>query len=49
MLQDYTPTPLMAQTSHYDKQKADYAVGFIECLSHTKGDFYNKSFKLLGW
>lgn len=39
----------MAPTSHYDKQKADYAVSFIECLSHTKGDFYNKPFKLLGW
>ena len=48
-MQDYNPTPLMAPTSHYDKQKADYAVSFIECLSHTKGDFYNKPFKLLGW
>ena len=39
----------MASTSHYDKQKADYAVSFIECLKHTKGSFYNKRFKLLDW
>ena len=46
---NYSPTPLMAPTSHYDKQKADYAVNFIECLKHTKGDFYNKPFLLLDW
>lgn len=46
---NYSPTPLMAPTSHYDKQKADYAVSFIECLKHTKGDFYNKPFLLLDW
>ena len=39
----------MAQTSHYDERKADYAVSFIECLKHTKGSFYNAPFKLLGW
>ena len=46
---NYSPTPLMAPASHYDKQKADYAVSFIECLKHTKGDFYNKPFLLLDW
>lgn len=39
----------MVSTSHYDRQKADYAVSFIECLKHTKGSFYNKPFKLLDW
>lgn len=48
-MQNYTLTPLMAQTSHCDERKADYAVSFIECLKHTKGSFYNAPFKLLGW
>lgn len=48
-MQNYTPTPLMVPTSHFDRQKADYAVSFIECLKHTKGSFYNKPFKLLDW
>ena len=39
----------MAEGSHYDKQAADYAVSFIECLSHTKGTWAGKPFKLLDW
>jgi phage terminase large subunit-like protein len=39
----------MAQTSEYDKRKADYAVSFINCLKHTKGKWYNKPFKLIDW
>ena len=39
----------MAETSHYDKTKADKAVAFINCLSHTKGTWAGKPFKLLSW
>jgi hypothetical protein len=34
------------ESSHYDKAAADLVVMFIEQLSHTKGDFYNKPFHL---
>ena len=36
-LKKYKPTRFMAKTSHYDKDAADFAVMFIESLSHTKG------------
>ena len=39
----------MLPTSHYDKEKADHAVNFIQCLRHTKGAFYNQPFRLLDW
>jgi phage terminase large subunit-like protein len=39
----------MLPTSHYDKAKADRAVAFIENLSHTKGEWSKKRFKLLPW
>ena len=45
----YTPTPFMAADSTYDEAKADHAVNFIECLSHTKGIWAGKPFDLLGW
>ena len=45
----YSPTRFMLPTSHYDKSKADRAVNFIQCLRHTKGEFYNKPFVLLDW
>ena len=48
-LKKYTPTEFMADDSHYDKAAADYAVNFIECLSHTKGTWAGKPFKLLDW
>ena len=32
-LENYTPTRFMLPTSHYDKEKADRAVRFIEMLS----------------
>ena len=48
-VENYTPTRFMAETSHYDKGKADYAVNFIELLSHTKGTWAGKKFKLLPW
>lgn len=39
----------MKKDSHYDKAKADYAVEFIECLSHTKGTWAGKPFELIDW
>jgi phage terminase large subunit-like protein len=39
----------MNKDSHYDKATADYAVGFIECLSHTKGTWAGKPFELIDW
>ena len=48
-LLDYTPSPFMLPTSHYDKAKADRAVRFIENLRHTKGKWDGKPFWLLPW
>ena len=39
----------MLDTSYYDKELADYAVSFVECLYHTKGTWAGKPFKLLDW
>ena len=48
-LKKYTPTKFMADTSHYDKDLADYAVLFIEQLCHTKGTWAGKPFELIDW
>ena len=48
-LKKYKPTPFMAKDSHYDKAAADYAVGFIQCLCHTKGTWAGKPFELIDW
>ena len=48
-LKNYTPTKFMAKDSRYDEKLADYAVGFIECLSHTKGTWAGKKFELIDW
>ena len=48
-LKKYKPTRFMAKDSVYDKELADYAVDFIECLCHTKGTWAGKLFKLLDW
>lgn len=45
----YTPTKFMAKDSHYDKESADYAMNFIQCLSHTKGTWAGKPFELIPW
>ena len=45
----YKPTKFKLKTSRYDKEKADFAVEFIENLCHTKGIWYGKKFKLLDW
>ena len=39
-LKKYTPTPFKAKDSVYDKQAADHAVAFIECLSHGCLEYY---------
>lgn len=39
----------MAKTSHYDKEAADHAVNFIECLTHTKGQWAGRPFELIDW
>ena len=46
---EYQPTKYMAEGSHYDKDAADFAVAFIELLTHTKGTWAGKPFKLLAW
>ena len=46
-LENYTPTRFMAADSTYNKQMADYAVNFIECLCHTKGTWAGKPFELI--
>ena len=48
-LENYTPTRFMLPTSHYDEEKADRAVKFIEMLCHTKGEWSGQPFWLLGW
>ena len=48
-LENYTPSPFMLSTSHYDKDKADRAVRFIENLRHTKGRWARSRFWLLPW
>lgn len=49
MAKKYKPTKFMAKTSHYDKKAADFAVSFIEALTHTKGRWAGKPFKLIDW
>ena len=48
-LKKYRPTEFKAKDSHYDKEAADYAVRFIECLCHTKGTWAGKPFELIDW
>ena len=45
----YAPSEFMAADSYYDKESADYAVNFINCLSHTKGTWARKPFELIPW
>ncbi len=39
----------MSNKSFYNKDDADYAVSFIEALSHTKGLWAGKPFELIDW
>jgi phage terminase large subunit-like protein len=45
----YKSSAFMLPDSHYDKEKADRAVAFIENLCHTKGKWAGKPFLLLPW
>ena len=46
---NYTPSRFMLPTSHFDREKGERAVRFIEMLRHTKGRWHNKPFHLLDW
>ena len=48
-MEEYTPTRFMAEGSHFDKERAEHAINFIQCLKHTKGRFHNEPFILLDW
>ncbi|WP_444546812.1 terminase large subunit [Irregularibacter muris] len=48
-LKKYTPTRFKSADSIYDKSSADYAVAFVEALSHTKGTWAGKPFELIDW
>ena len=48
-LKKYRPTRFKAKDSVYDRELADYAVSFIECLCHTKGTWAGKPFELIDW
>ena len=37
------------QTNYFDKDKAAYAVAFINALKHTKGEWYGQNFELIDW
>ena len=45
----YQPTAFMVEDSVYNEALADYAVHFINCLSHTKGTWAGKPFDLMDW
>ena len=48
-LKKYKPTKFKAKDSVYDREAADFAVNFIECLCHTKGTWAGKPFELIDW
>ena len=48
-LKKYKPTTFKSKDSIYDKDAADYAVNFIECLCHTKGTWAGTPFELIDW
>ncbi|MGQ4533384.1 terminase large subunit [Dermabacteraceae bacterium P13138] len=48
-LSSYEPTRFMADGSHYDRKAADYAVAFLQALTHTKGRWAGKPFELIDW
>jgi hypothetical protein len=48
-VETYEVTKFKKEDSIYNKDLADYAVSFIECLTHTKGTWAGKAFTLLPW
>lgn len=37
------------KSSYFDKDKAEYAIAFINQLKHTKGEWYGQNFDLIPW
>lgn len=48
-LKKYKPAKFKAKDSIYDKEAADFAVNFIQCLCHAKGTWAGKPFELIDW
>lgn len=48
-LRKYVPTKFKAKDCVYNKEAADYAVNFIQCLCHTKGTWAGERFELIDW
>lgn len=48
-LKTYKPTIFKADGSVYNKDTANKAVSFINCLKHTKGEWYGQAFELIDW
>lgn len=48
-LKKYEPTKFMDTKSKYSRLHADSAVCFVNCLKHTKGEWYGQPFKLIDW
>ncbi|HLR38550.1 MAG TPA: terminase TerL endonuclease subunit, partial [Chitinophagaceae bacterium] len=48
-MKNYKPTEFMAEDSYYDQDSADFAVNFIQALTHTKGRWAGKPFELIDW
>ncbi|MCL2194361.1 MAG: terminase large subunit [Oscillospiraceae bacterium] len=48
-LKTYRPTRFKAPGARYDPVLADMAVAFINCLRHTKGEWYGQPFELIDW
>ena len=48
-LKKYKPTIFKADGSVYNKDAANDAATFINCLKHTKGEWYGNSFDLIDW
>lgn len=46
-LEKYTPTKFANTDSKYNKRMVDNAFCFINCLKHTKGEWYCQSFNLI--
>lgn len=48
-LKTYKPTIFKSDGSVYNKNAADRAVAFINCLKHTKGEWFGQPFELIDW
>ncbi|MBG9980451.1 terminase large subunit [Facklamia sp. DSM 111019] len=46
---NYQPTRFMVEESIYNEESADFAVNFIQALTHTKGRWAGKPFELIDW